>query len=502
MDRLSIELIRMIYSLLKPRDVGRLRRVSKFYEIVGRPFMFRLFHLVFTPNSFERLRLIYSNPDLAPHVTYLYYEPDSFESCDAIEKQGIPSAEPEPFSETNSHLSDSDSLSEPDESTSYGDSIEEGEIPSAESEPSSETNSFLSDSDSLSESDESTGYQKLLEYSKQQEAMCKDNHYASKVADAIYHLPNLYWICMSIQHTAPRPTNALRKAFRDSVVVPFGHHSCGEPYGVSQMLSLLQGVARSQAKLKRLFGGVMDWKLFKQSEEVLKDLQKALQNIQYLELEFSTCLGREEAIDLISSPFDFERDELASKIQGCAACLKDGRFNRILATAPNLRRLDVRFYSAIPTQIPGIPADLSNIVGKHKWEFLAEVTLGFMSSKEEDLVGFCELHAMTLESLVISRIILIKGSWLSTFQTMRRLLCLKDVSIYDRLEAVGECWDFPMMGAGGKRCETTMRREVQEYLLQGGDGPLLDLNRYIDLNKGELKEVGDIRGILDGNPWW
>lgn len=502
MDRLPIELIRIIYSLLKRRDVGRLRRVSKFYAVVGRPFMFHLFHLVFTLDSFERLRLISTNLDLAPHVTYLYYELDSFWSCDEIEEAGIPEAEPESFSETKSHLSDSDSLPELYESTSDCDSIEEEGVPSAEPESFSETNSLLLDSGSLLESDESTAYQKLLEHSKQQEAMCKDNHYASKVADAVSHLPNLYWICMSIQHTAPRPTNALKKAFRDSVVVPYGHGSCGEPYGVSQMLSLLQGVARSQVKLKRLFGGVMDWKLFKQSEEVLKDLQKALQNIQYLELEFSTCFGHEEAIDLLSSSFYLERDELASEIQGCAACLKDGRFNTILATAPNLRRLDVRFYPAIPTQIPGIPADLSNIVGKHKWEFLAEVSLGFMSSKEEDLVRFCELHAMTLESLVMSRIILVKGSWLSTFQSMRRLLRLRYVSIYDRLEAVGECWDFPMMGAGGKRSETTMRRKVQEYLLQGGDGPLLDLNQYIDLNKAELKEVGDVRGILDGNHRW
>ena len=470
MDRLSVELIRIVCSFLDVYDVGNLRRASKFYANVGRPFMYRFLYLLFTPDSFERLLATSSNPEMAPHVTYLCYEADTLPAYEEMDDWEHNLSDPGVFS--NLELMDPASS---DSSSECADRAYEREL-----SPLTEL--------------KSPRYHKFLNYRKQQDAMREDDYYAGKIVDAMSRLPNLETIIFSLEHWAGLPSQAIKNAYSDSLVVPYGHNSWKDPRGVPQMLSLLQGSAHNQIKLKVLHGGVMDWKFFKQSDEVFKDLQKAVRNVQELKLEFSTSPGMEEARDLLRN-FHYEgRDELELEIRECAKYLKNGRLQEFLAAAPNLEILDLRFDSAIPSSIRGYPADLSYVVGMQKWEFLADVTLSFFSSRAEDLVGFCEIHAGTMQRLAISKIILVEGSWLSTFQKMRRLLHLKEVRIRGRLEAFNECWTFAMMETRG---ETTMSRVVQEYLLQGGDGPLLDLEQYTDLSKDELKELKDLRLFYD-----
>lgn len=458
MDRLSVELVRMIFSFLGLRDVGCLRRASKFYAKVGQPFMFRGFHLLFTPDSFERLRVISSNPELAPHVKYLSYEADTLPPYMSMEVWECHLSDPEFFSKLE--------LMDPykyDGAQTY----------------------HWGERDPLSKL-KITHFKKFRHYRRRQDAMRKD-YYAGKIADAMSHLPNLEEIVLSLEHWAGRSSKAIEKVVSDSLVVPYGHNSRAQPRGVPQMLSLLQGSAHTQVKLKSLCGGVMDWKFFKQSDEVFEDLQKAVQNVQELVLEFSTS-----DMEVVRDLSFWERGVemlFESQIQECAEYLKNGRLQELLAAAPNLKLLDLQFDSAIPSSIRGCPADVSYAVGKHKWEFLADVTLSFLSSRAKDLIRFFETHAVTLRRLAISRIILVEGSWLSTSQEMRRLLRLKEVRICGRLEASDERWNFAMLETRG---ETTMGRVVQEYLLEGGDGPLLDLNQYTDLNKAELEEPKDL----------
>lgn len=449
MDRLSVELIRIICSFLIPSDVGRLRRASRFYANVGRPFMFQQLHLVFTPDSFERLRAISSDPTLAPHITSLFYEADTLPVCEEMEHW-------------QSFLGDSAGLL----------GLEFIYPPSPDNSSERARRAYRREVDQL-ENLKSTRYQKFLKYLDQQDAMRKDSYHAGKIADAMFHLPNLEAIILSFEYWAGGASKAARNPYSDSLVVPYGHNSRTEPRGVPQMLSLLQGSADTQIKLKTLCGGVIDWKFFKQSDEVFKDLQKAVRNVRELELEFSTSPGIEEAEDLIRNS---DGDELESEILECAGYLKNGRLKELLAAAPNLKRLDLRFDSTIPSWIQGCPVDLRYVLGKHKWGCLADVTLSFLGSRAEDLVDFCETHAFTLQRLVMHRISLVEGSWSSTFQQMRLLLHLKQVRVRGLFEAFDECWNFAKMGSS---VETELGRVVQEYLLEGGDGPLLDLNQYI-----------------------
>ena len=462
MDRLPAELIHVIFLFLKAPDIGNFRLASKFYANAGRSRLFYELHLMFTPESFERLHAISSDPELACHVTSLFYEADTLPALRQIEDcqrvwesnifyDGVPPElecrnQPRPRSSSEgAHRA-------------YNFQLEELKI---------------------------DRFEKFRGYSKEQNTMRKDSYYAEKIRAAIFHLPNLEEVFLSFEQWARPRTNAMRMAYSDCSVVPSGHNSWTEPRGVPQMLSLCLASALTEKKLKTLWGGIIDWKFLKQSDAVFEDLQKGVQNVEELVLEFSTCPGGEG-----SNLHSIIQGEMAMAIEisECAEYLKDGRLQKFLAAAPNLRLLDLRFHSIISSLIEGFPADLSYVVGKHRWERLADVTLSFLSSTAEDLTGFCESHAMTLQRLVISKISLFEGSWLPTFQKIRRLLRLQRVRICGRLEALDECWDFPAIRTRG---ETTMSRVVQEYLLQGGDGPLLDLKQYIDLSKVELNELRD-----------
>ena len=461
MDRLPVELITMICSFLEPHDVGHLRSVSTTFAEIGRPFIFRQLHLIFTPDSFKHLHAICSNPTLTPYVTSFYYEADTLPFYES-------------FEDWEYHLFDPASFSGVDYIHPPGPDCSERsrrayqrEVRKLRRRPRHQ----------YSELQLLTAYQMYLDYSKEQDAMRRDDYHAGKIADALARLPNLEEIVLSLECWTGQCSRKLQTAYSDSFVIPDGDNSWTEPLGVPQLLSLLQGAARTQKKLKRLGGGLVDWKFFQQSDEVFEELQTAVRNLRELKLGLST--GVEEAEDSLDGVETF-----GIETQECANYLKNGRLRDFLAAAPHLRLLDLQFDWSNPNS----PADLRYVVGNHKWDFLEDVTLSTFDSRAEDLLGFCATHAMTLRKLVLDAIILVEGSWPSTFQEMRRLLRLEYVRVCGDLEAseFDEDWNFTMMESHD---ETTMSRVVQAYLLQGGDGPLLDLSIYNELTKIELAEL-------------
>lgn len=459
MDQLPVELINMICSFLKPRDMGQLRCASKFYASVGRPFMFRQLHLIFTAHSFRRLQAISSDPTLAPYVTTLFYEADTL-----------------PFYRSYSDW----------ERRVFHPTILSGmELIELMDQPGPNTTERarrayqreLGKMKKKSQLQLFTAYEKYLDYSEEQQSMREDDYQARKIADAMVHLPNLEQIIFSLESWAGERSENIQNTYSDSHAIPCGHNDWTEDFGVPQLFSLLQGSARTQKKLKSLSGGFVDLRFIQQGDEASRELQRAVRHLQELKLgfsAFSTCVA--------ISPDEVDRDTV--EILESTGHLQYGDLQDFLAAAPDLRLLDLRFNWSSPNS----SADLRYIVGKHKWEFLADVTLSNFECRAADLVGFCETHAMTLRRLVINEVELFEDSWGPTFQKMRRLLHLRQVGIRGILMAFefGELWPFTRMEC---RHETTMGRVVQEYLLQGGDGPLLDLAEYDELTDLELEKL-------------
>lgn len=457
MDQLPVELITIVCSFLKPRDIGRLRRASKLYADVCRPLMFREEHLIFTPQSFERLRTISSDPKLAPYVTSFFFEADTLPFYECFEEWEV-----HVFDRARSSGIESMHLPGPN-SSERAHRAYQRELTKLKKRPRHQYSPLQL----------STAYQKYLDYSKEQDVMRTDNYHAGKIADALAKLPNLEEIILSLECWKNGRSKALKNAHKDCYTVAYGDNSWTERLGVPQMLSLLLGSARTRMNLKRLSGGLVDWCFFEQDDEVFEDLQKAVRNLQELTLEFST--GIEVSIEGVET--------YGVEIEECAEYLKNGRVLDFLAAAPKLRMLDFRFDWCNPN----CPADLRYVVGRHKWEFLADVTLSTLEGRAEDLLGFCETHATTLRELVLDEIKLVEGSWSATFQKMRQLLNLKKVRICGNFEAFefDEVWSFSMIEFGD---ETMLSRVVERYLLQGGDGPLLDLGEYDGLTELEYEE--------------
>ena len=452
MDRLPVELVTMVCSFLPRSDVANLRCTSKFNAEAGRPFMFCQLHLVFTPKSFERLHAISSNPALAPYVTSLYYEGDTLPFYDSFYQWQRHALSP-------TASSGSGFVEPPNQNSSSEHALRAYRRELAKSH--------------------SIAYQKYLEYSEHQDVMCADDYHAEKIVKAMACLPNLEEIVLSLECWAGGPSKAVRCAYSDSLITPYGDESWAEePRGVPQMLSLLQGSARTQKKLKILHAGVVDWKFFEQSDAEFEDTKKAVQNLQELRLELSARPSVQKPVNTLSWTGHLC---LGLEVMQCAQHLwRNERLRKFLAAAPNLRLLDVRFDLKVSRGLPSCIVDLRSVVGTHQWERLADVTLSSFNSREQDIVGFCERHAMTLQKLVINEIWLLQGSWLSTYQKMRRLLHLKEAKVRGHTAAydpLNENWDFPSMESPD---ESPMSRVVQEYLLQGGDGPLLDLSEYDD----------------------
>lgn len=456
MEILPVELVTIVCSFLEPRDIGRLRCASKFYATVCRPFMFRHLHLIFTPDSFKRLDAICSDPTLTPYVTSLFYEADTLPFYDCFDEWELHVFDRARFSVLG-HPPDSDS-------SDRAHRAYQRELRKLRKKARHEH----------SVPQLKIAYQKYLEYSYEQDAMRRDDYCAGKIAAALAKLPNLEEIILSLECWRYGRTEALKNAYKDTYVVPYGDNSWTEPLGVPQMVSLLLGSARHKVHLKSLYGGSVDWSFFWQRDETFEELKYAIRNLRDMVLQFST--GYEESLEGVET--------FGVEIHECAEYLKNGRLQEFLDAAPNLRRLDLRF----DCSNPNCPADLRYAVGTHKWEFLADVTLGTFEGRAEDLLGFCKTHAETLRRLVLNEIKLLEGSWSPTFQEMRRLLHLTRVGICGTLEAfeTDEYWSFNLIDSGE---ETVLSRVVQRYLLKGGDGPLLDLSEYSEMTEVEFEEL-------------
>ncbi|CAD6592581.1 MAG: hypothetical protein ASARMPREDX12_006257 [Alectoria sarmentosa] len=77
-DRLPPELADKVCSYLpRSSDIANIRLVSRFWNNVATPRLLPTVHLIFHPDSFERLAAISRHPVISQHVTHLFYEPDA-----------------------------------------------------------------------------------------------------------------------------------------------------------------------------------------------------------------------------------------------------------------------------------------------------------------------------------------------------------------------------------------------------------------------------------------
>ena len=298
---------------------------------------------------------------------------------------------------------------------------------------------------------------------------------ADAIREAMVRMPNLKSIEMSMEGCLYEGySGKIGRAFGKAYQSVCGDNDQRESCGVPQMRSLLLGASHARLRLQDLRCGLVHWEIFKQSGEIFEEMKSAVQHLTMLNLHITTRISDDGSRDSLDG------DDYHSQIPACAEYLKEsGRLQEFVVAAPDLRMLDIRF----DMEHPYPPAGLKQIVGDFTWHSLHHVAIYVLQTIEDELIHFYSRHASTLSEVVLGTIQLTKGSWPGLLQRMRKTLCLKKAKIYgvitssDPVEAFGfgsppELNDDDLGHVLGSA--------VERYLLQGGDGALLDLNAILD----------------------
>lgn len=307
-------------------------------------------------------------------------------------------------------------------------------------------------------------------------------------------MPNLKNIEMSMERclyggSSEKVDRAFGKAYQSVCGDNWQKESCGVP----QMRSLLLGASHAGLRLQGLRCGLVHWEIFKQSGEVFEKMKSAVQHLTMLNLHITTRISDDGSWDSLDG------DDHHSQIPACAEYLKDsGRLQEFVVAAPDLRILDIRF----DMENPYPPAGLRQIVGDFTWHSLHHVAFYILQTTEDELMHFYGRHAGTLSEIVLYTVQLTKGSWPGLLQRMRRTLCLKKAKICGKVTSSNpnENFDF---GSPPELIDDDMEdflsSVVERYLMEGGDGTLLDLNTIPIYEDDYYEDEDSDTALLDMN---
>ena len=460
------EIIHMVFEQLtyryQQRDIARLRLVCKRFADVGNFYLLSEAHLFFKPSQFELLRQISEHPTVSKTVNTLFYEADTLEHYDSMQewKQNICTPgwihdlsprgldPPPPTASERERRAYKRNL----DKTMHGPKF-------------THSNTLLR-----------RAYDAYAGYLADQEVMRLHDYNGGVLKDAMAKMPNLKTIEMSTECCLNNGRSTrMEKAFKDGLSSPYGDRQGEEGCGVGQLRSLLLAAYAAGLKLETLSAGNVDWRFFiessKQDIEVLRKMRRALRSIRTLKLYIST-----------SSEYDDDTyfDDLSHvMVPECAKYLHETSNLKDFVTATrDLERLDLNFDCDNPCH----PATLCDAVGNFRWHSLRVAAFAYISANEDCLAQFFERHAGTLRKIRLDSFLLTTGSWPSLLQRARKALKLEQAALSGKLNSADPeeyyYFDLPPGLNGGRRAKVEV--VVEEYLVEGGDGPLLDLDALIE----------------------
>ena len=452
MDRLPVEIVHMVFAHLAPQDATQMRLICKSFSELGLHYILPRFHLIFKSTSFERLRRISTHPVLSQHVQTIFYEADTLQEFDDMEDW-------------------KENIIQHDFPDNIPDDIRHTTDPSER-----QVRAYRREMKRLSqgprwtytETQLSKAYGHYKMYLANQAMMRAHDYNAQLISDAMRRLPNLKSVVMAMELCFNTRSSYISRAFSASLQKPYGDRGQVESCGVPQLRSLLLGVWEAGLKLEDLRCGYVHWQFFRQSASVFAKVKEAVQHLQSMELHIST-----------TSPNDDPDDEDAFHIgiPECIAYLKGGRLRDFVTAAPDLTALAIYF----DWDNPQPPSRLVDIVGTFTWDSLRYASFSYIETTEDELMAFYTRHSSTLREIALDTIILSQGSWARTFQKMAKVLQLKEASVSGILQSLEDVRSYDL---GSGLCEDEeipfMKRVVDNYLIEGGDLPLIELDLLAD----------------------
>ncbi len=427
MDNLPAEIKRDIAFHLLSDDQGvqhikQLRLVNRAYAIVAAEPLFSEIFLTLKSESFEHLRKVSAHPLYAKFVKSLRYEPKY-----AAELRSYQSClEHEHRVGIGRHLSLDQILGSP--------------------------------------------YNILRAMFQERQKICQREHDRALFAEVMARLPNLKQVMLD-SDIRPEELQDLAEDFLSEHEFLGADVLSEQDYGVTQLRAILLGAHDAGTKLRNLKCGIVHWSFFGLPEKDMESVRLALSHLTSLQVEI------------------YVRDLEEAEATTCFPSLKN-QMCQFLSGAKNVRSLDVDL-----DQCRGM--NLKHCVGQHTWTFLSTMHLSYIYVDEDTLIGFIKRHACTLNDLTLCVITLVQGDWASTLRRIRDAVKLKDFRASNSLSSVnpgpnGEYWCINCHLATS--CFTTQEQmaqdrklatTVREYVLFGGDCPLLDHVTYPPGRHGE-----------------
>ncbi|KAL9129392.1 MAG: hypothetical protein Q9175_007305 [Cornicularia normoerica] len=466
LDLLPNEIVHMVFEQLtrkfQQRDIARLRLVCKRFADIGNKYLLSEAHLFFKSSQFEQLRQISEHPIISKKVNTLFYEADALEDYGSLQDWKEHICVPGWMQELSP----------------------EGLHPPSPTASEREQRAYKRDLNKAMHGPKFThsdtllrrAYDKYTGYLADQENIRALDYNVEMLKDVMFKMPNLKTIEMSTECCLNNGrTTRMEQAFKDGLSSPYGDRQTEEGCGVGQLRSLLLAADAASLKLETLCVGNVDWRFFMETEkhnlETLRKMQCAVRSLRTLKLYVSTSSEWDD---------DFYLDAFSHiMVPECARYLhQTSHLKDFITATPDLERLDINF----DCDDPYPPSTLCDSVGTFKWHALRVAAFAYISADEDCLVYFLARHASTLRKIRLDTVLLTTGSWPSLLQRARKLLKLEKATLSGRLRSndleESYYFDLPAGLNGGKRAKIEVA--VEDYLVKGGDGPLLDLNRLVE----------------------
>ena len=462
LSRLPNEILHMVFEQLSlrytNRDIPCLRLVCKRFADLGSHYLLSEAHLFFKSSQFERLRQISEHPIISKTIDTLFYEADILSRYGSMQDWRANICIPNWF------------INRPP----FGRTRSVGLSPREERARNRTLTRALNGPSSVdSETLLQRAYDIYKGYLADQESMRQQNFNLEVLKDVLMKMPNMKTIELSTECCLGRSTQ-MSEAFKDGLASPYADLESEEGCGVGQLRSLLVAAEAAGLTIETLAAGNVDWRFFKESskqnQQVLQKMQTSLRALKTLKLYITTRGEYEEGPDY--NPYH-------PIILECARHLhKTSHFRDFITATPDLERLDINFDCDDPCP----PATLCDTIGTFTWHSLRVAAFAYISADEDSLIHFFVRHASTLRKLRLETILLNTGSWPSLLRQARKILTLEQTCLCGRLSSQipkEDYWlDIPAGLNGGKRAKIEIA--VEEYLLKGGDGPLLDLRALVE----------------------
>lgn len=413
LERMPVELLHMISARLGPTDVAKMRVISRKIAYIGLQYLVPTFHLKLKRSSYDRLLEIAHHPVLSRFLSTLL--------CDHTFLMVYGRSSWEKFIESPEFLAANRDL--------Y---LEDSEVDSTVLS----WRAFIKRSTNpqrrnrYSDGELDRAYLIYQKYCVEQAVVVRSNFFPEKLIEALTHIPNVVTLGLEAHTTFD--------CYQAELQTTLGA-SCRETLTKSDSLpvirSLLLAIDQAGCGLGEINNQPCVQREVGQGEIGYREGNQVIHGIRNLQLaDFNWVLLTKDA-EVVASINRSLRFFVNIDIHFPIASwpggpwVERGRFHEFITSAPDLQQLKIAFDHQ--------DADLREIVGEYHWRSLTRAHFKMILVHEEDLVGFCDRHRHTLVKLSLGDLYLALSNEVPSFRSMfskiRRLLKLREASIYGRI---------------------------------------------------------------------